>query len=358
MTRQQYNEIIEYIREIIKETLWYKNVFLVGGCIRDSLLDVDISDIDLFVSVPRGALRFTSWLKSKDLIFDDYQYFKRFGTTKFRFKKYPDLEFDVSFPHHRLECKKGKNYSKEQELQYMTEDCLLRDLTINSLYQHVSTGKILDFSKKGLGDLKNHIIRNTSDPAIIYGENPACMIRVVRFSVKYGWEMSSETRQGLFDHVNLLREGRPSRIHREYGKVLASPGAEAMQHIFQEMGVLDFLDKTWEEQEAIVKDEEQRRLRNIELAKIKAELKKERKRMNLERDRLAHEAALERKRIKAEQRKASDELRKKDYNAWLASLTPQQLQKYQRQKEKNAAKKRHRREKRKAKSSSTSPSQK
>lgn len=335
MTRQLYNEIIEYIREIIKETLWYKNVFLVGGCIRDSLLDVDISDIDLFVSFPRGAIRFTSWLKAKDLIFENYQYFKRFGTTKFRFKKYPDLEFDVSFPHHKLECTRGKNYSKEQELQYMTEDCLLRDLTINSLYQHVSTGKILDFSKKGLDDLKNHIIRNTSDPAIIYGENPACMIRVVRFSVKYGWEMSPETRQGLFDHVNLLREGRPSRIHREYGKVLASPGAEAMQQIFQEMGVLDFLEETYQELEALAVEEELRKQRSHETHRLKLEQKQERKRKNLERERQIHEAAVKRK-------QQDKEFRERDYEGWLASLTPAKREKYLRDKAKRYAKKKAR----------------
>lgn len=300
MTHSQYCEVKKYIKELLKDSPLKDHVYLVGGCVRDALLGQEISDIDLFVNVPRGAIRLTSWLKQQDRIFPDYCYFRRYMTTKFRFKDYPDMEFDVSCPHHNPAFMRGHKFSKQQAQESLLDDCLMRDLTVNSLFLDIMTGKVLDLSGKGLPDMEHHIIRTTSTPEVIYADNPACMIRTVRFSVKYGWEMAPETRQGLFQQANLLLNCRPSRIHKEYSKVLASPQAEAMQQILQEMGVLDHVATVYQQIENIEiqreERERQKRLNREEQNRL-MEIKAERKRQNREKDLRMKEAARERRRI-------------------------------------------------------------
>ena len=55
--------------------------------------------------------------------------------------------------------------------------------------KNVSTDEILDLTGYGINDIKNGIIRTTSDPEFIFGEDPLRMMRIIRFSVKYNFKI-------------------------------------------------------------------------------------------------------------------------------------------------------------------------
>lgn len=354
MDQKQYKEVKRYIKEIVGRSPWKGQVYLVGGCVRDELLNQEVCDIDLFVNVPRGARRFTFWLDSHNLLQPIFHVFKRYETTKFCFREYPDLEIDVSCPHLAQEMLKGDTYTEQKAIQFLTHDCLMRDLSINSLYKNVMTGSISDMSGKGLSDLQNHILRTTSSPEIIYHENPACMIRTFRFSFKYGWEIEPETRQWLYSHIQLLKEARPSRIFREYAKVLESPHADAIKQIFQELGVLDFIEDIYKkeavkdkyskdvaltEQKRHTADEIQsikdRRKEKIERRKHSQAADQERKRLKMQRDeeRARKEEEIAKRREEKAGRKAALEKRLQKEQKKIEAMSPEKRSKYLRMKE-------------------------
>lgn len=247
MTQDLYQEIKKYLRDVIHRTVWEGRVYLVGGCVRDSVLDNEVSDIDLCINIPRGGIRFLFWLRDQGIIYDDFQLFRRFGTGKFRFLKYPDIEFDTCAPH--VEGEEFVHiHVSEEDLQApisaylnLMNDCEERDLTINSLYENLTTGKILDFTGLGKSDLENHIIRTTIEPGLVYKKNPACILRTLRFAVKYDFDIHEDTWNGVNACIPLFREARKSRIEKEFEKVLQAPKSQVIIDMLESLNALPLI---------------------------------------------------------------------------------------------------------------------
>ena len=96
------------------------------------------------------------------------------------------------------------------------DDCLRRDLTINSLYQNVSTGEILDFSGRGLADLKAHIIRTPMEPDATFDDDPVRILRAIRFAAKYGWDIDPAALEAMKRHCNRLSIISAERLYGEF----------------------------------------------------------------------------------------------------------------------------------------------
>lgn len=62
MKQKQYIEIRHAIRSIIKGTEWEGHVFVVGGCVRDEIMGLDIKDIDMVIDMPNGGIQFAKWM--------------------------------------------------------------------------------------------------------------------------------------------------------------------------------------------------------------------------------------------------------------------------------------------------------
>ena len=90
-----YNEIKCYIRRIIKDTEFENNVFAVGGCCRDILLNMPIKDMDLVVSLENGGIKFAEWLEKSGYTHGTIVTYPRYGTAMFRLKEFPDEELEV-----------------------------------------------------------------------------------------------------------------------------------------------------------------------------------------------------------------------------------------------------------------------
>ena len=69
------------------------------------------------------------------------------------------------------------------------EDARRRDITINSMFYNIHTGEIEDWLGSGMSDLKNGYIRTPIDPKITFEDDPLRILRVVRFAVRYQFEI-------------------------------------------------------------------------------------------------------------------------------------------------------------------------
>jgi tRNA nucleotidyltransferase (CCA-adding enzyme) len=72
------------------------------------------------------------------------------------------------------------------------EDAMRRDLTINTLFYNVNSGKVEDFTEKGLEDLRLMRIRTPIDPRQTFLDDPLRILRAIRFSITLGFTLSKE----------------------------------------------------------------------------------------------------------------------------------------------------------------------
>lgn len=243
MKENVYNEIISYIRKIIEKTEWEGKVFSVGGCVRDLTLKNEIKDIDLVVEVPEGGLRFTEWLKNNRYLYlkGNPVVYPKFGTSMFRLRKYPGYPLEAV-------CTRKERYpdpsTRNPETAYgsIEEDCFRRDLTINALYHNISTNEILDLAG-GINDIRNKILRTTSDPTIIFEDDPLRILRIIRFWGRLGneWKIEANILEAMKKLNSRLRILSRERVSSELLQILCSKEASGCLEIMADTGVLSVI---------------------------------------------------------------------------------------------------------------------
>lgn len=236
-------QILNYIKGIIKDTEYENHVFLVGGAVRDKLMGNPIKDIDLCIDLPNGGIEFATWImKTLGEFKQDTRpvVYPTYGTAMFTLLAFPGINIECAQT--RKEQYHDSN-SRNPETAYGTleEDCYRRDLTINSLYQNISTDEIVDITGKGIDDIKNQIIRTPCDPDITYTDDPLRMLRCIRFASRYGWDIEEKTIQGIIDNVERIQIITQERITDEINKILLTKKPSVGLRMLEKTGLLQYV---------------------------------------------------------------------------------------------------------------------
>ena len=210
-------QVIEKIRETIKNTIFENNTFIVGGYVRDILMKKEHStDLDLVVNLDNGGIRLAEYL-FKSGISTRPVIFKNFGTSYIKIN-----EIKIELVMTRSESYRDKNRKPEVRHASLEEDVYRRDFTINSLMINLTNGEILDLTGKGLMDLKNGIIRTTSDPDRIFKEDPLRILRAVRFANRLKFDLEKETQNALITNREYLNHISTERKRDEFTLMITS----------------------------------------------------------------------------------------------------------------------------------------
>lgn len=155
MKREKFLEITNYIRDIIQDTEFEQHVYVVGGSVRDLIMEKEIKDIDLVIDLPQGGVRFAEWCKEHNYT-NTVVIYATYGTAAMKI-----LEQDIECVMTRGE-KYLDNGSRNPTVRFadLKEDAFRRDLTINALYYNISTREILDPTGYGLKDINDKICRS------------------------------------------------------------------------------------------------------------------------------------------------------------------------------------------------------
>ena len=189
--------------------------YLVGGCVRDLLLDRFPKDFDVVTDASPERIR--------ELFGNSRLIGQRFRLVHVRFGR--DVVEVATFraPHidegEQLSAK-GRVLS-DNIYGSREEDAIRRDFTINSLYYDICDSSIIDFTG-GLDDLKARLIRTIGDPRVRYREDPVRMLRALRFSAKLGFQLEPTSRESIYELGYLLADIPPARLFDECMKLFLS----------------------------------------------------------------------------------------------------------------------------------------
>lgn len=221
MKIETYKNVLDYLKTIIDGSKWQNHVFAVGGCVRDEIIGNEIKDIDIVIDIANGGISFSKWLYEKNITTHEPIVYEQFGTAMFVLREFPDIEIEAVQT--RKECyRDAKTRNPETSFGTMADDWTRRDFTINAIYKNISTGKFVDFDNRGINDIKNKIIRTCGAPEIIFDEDSLRILRMVRFSSRFGFEIEEHTFESANNFVNRLSIISRERIYDEFKKMVTT----------------------------------------------------------------------------------------------------------------------------------------
>jgi len=213
-----------------------KQVYVVGGFVRDIFMQNISKEIDLMVV--GDGIKFAEAL-AKRLAVKKIIPFKEFSTAKIPYEK---IGIDVAAA--RIESYDDKS-RKPTEVIYtdLKGDLLRRDFTINAMAVNIlpeSFGELHDpFS--GILDLQAKQITTPLDPDETFGEDPLRMLRAAYFASQFGFEIDKKGYDSIVRQKDRILIVSQERITAELFKILASPKPSIGLVILQETGLMKLI---------------------------------------------------------------------------------------------------------------------
>ena len=186
-----------------------KELFIVGGAVRDALLGKKPKDFDLATDAfPAEVIEIVTNAGYTTTGEVGHQ----FGVV---IVNVPSDPAGVEVATFREDIGKGR---RPDAVEYSTidKDVLRRDLTINALFYDMGTEEVVDLVG-GLEDIKNSKIRTVGVAADRFAEDPLRKLRALRFAGRTGSKLEKETAEAILTD-NSLEGISPERIRDEFKK--------------------------------------------------------------------------------------------------------------------------------------------
>ena len=212
-----------------------KEVYIVGGYVRDLILDRKRSDIDFLVigSGPEFAN-----LTADELGIKNISVFNNFGTAHFNYEG-----LDVEFVGARKESYDRKTRKPVVEDGTFQEDISRRDFTINTLAISLNKnnfGELIDIYN-GYDDIQNKLIRTPLDPVKTFDDDPLRIMRAFRFAAQLDFNVDESIMKAASEMRSRLAIVSQERITDEFLKILASPKPSIGLKLLYDSGVLEII---------------------------------------------------------------------------------------------------------------------
>jgi poly(A) polymerase len=219
MHNKNYASYLKHpVFKVASQIVTEKNLqaYVIGGFVRDLILDRPSKDIDIVV-VGNGLDLAKEC--ARILRVNKVSVFENFGTAQFKYK-----DLDVEFVGARKESYRQDSRKPIVENGTLEDDQNRRDFTINALALSLHAdnfGDIID-PFNGLTDLEKGIIRTPLDPDITYSDDPLRMMRAIRFASQLGFKIESESLNSILKNSERLSIISIERTMDELNKIILS----------------------------------------------------------------------------------------------------------------------------------------
>lgn len=185
--------------------------YLVGGCVRDSLLGKIPHDWDMCTNATPDAM--IEILNRNNIVVNPKGI--KYGTVTAMFG---NEEYEVTTYRKDADYTDKRHPSKVEFADNIYDDLSRRDFAINAMAYNLKEDNIIDpFS--GQLDLQNKIISMVGSPIERINEDSLRIIRGLRFSIQLGFEIDEITKEAFHNKKNLLSYVSKERITDEFKKM-------------------------------------------------------------------------------------------------------------------------------------------
>ena len=202
----------KFINSLINNNI---EVYLVGGCVRDLVLNKPNKDIDLLVRLVNidELINHLRLFGKVDIVG------KSFGVIKFKAKE-DNTEYELALP--RKEKPSGKGGHKgfivnTDENLSIFDDLVRRDAKINAMAINLNDGQLYD-PLGGLKDIENEEISAANPQA--FSDDPLRMLRLIGFASRFDFKIEFETMRMIQENAFRINEIAPERILIEFDKIV------------------------------------------------------------------------------------------------------------------------------------------
>lgn len=198
--------------------------YVVGGCVRDSLLHRMPDDWDITTSAkPEDTKRIFRRTVDTGI---------QHGTVTVMVDR---TGYEVTTYRIDGEYADGRHPEHVTFTASLLEDLKRRDFTINAMAYSPAEGLVDEFD--GIGDINRRVIRAVGDPVQRFTEDALRMMRAIRFSAQLDYRIDEDTREGIRLLAPNLQKVSAERIRVELEKLLLSEHPEELKEAY-ELGLL------------------------------------------------------------------------------------------------------------------------
>ena len=229
-------KISKVISELSDET--HINAFLVGGCVRDLMLNPLAESIDVDIMVEGDGIDFAEKL-AKKINVPKIVPFKKFATAKI-----PYNEYEIEVASARLEKYDESSRSPSEVVMSNIEDDLLRrDFTINAMAVSLNKENFGEFFDpfNGMEDLSKNILRTPLDSDTTFSDDPLRMMRAAYFASKLSLDIDPSCLESIKNNAERITIVSQERKTNELLKILGTKKPSIGLNILQEAGLMEFV---------------------------------------------------------------------------------------------------------------------
>ena len=240
--KQQFSQYLDYpvFRALIEAVREYGHpAYVVGGYVRDKILNRQTKDIDIVV-VGSGidlaeafAARLGHGASAK--------IFKNFGTAMVKFRE--KEEWIVEFVGARKESYRADSRNPIVENGTLEDDQNRRDFTINTLALSLNEGDIGSLLDPfgGYKDLEDGLIRTPLDPDRTYSDDPLRMMRAIRFATQLDFVIDKGSFESIRRNAERISIISRERINDEFEKIIQTPKPSIGFNLLFDSGLLKII---------------------------------------------------------------------------------------------------------------------
>lgn len=205
-------------------------IALVGGSVRDALLDRLGNDLDFTTSAHPAETKklMSGWA---DSVWDVGQAFGTIGATK--------DGFQIEVTTYRSDA--YDRTSRKPEVTFgetIDEDLVRRDFTVNAMAITLPARQFVD-PHDGMVDLGRAVIRTPAAPTTSFSDDPLRMMRAARFAAQLGFTVAPEVQDAMRDMADRIEIISAERVRDEMEKLLLSANPRAGLTLLVDTGLAD-----------------------------------------------------------------------------------------------------------------------
>ena len=203
--------------------------YIVGGFVRDSILQRKTNDIDICTSAtPKEILEVFD-----NVIVSDMEY----GSVVISYK---GCNFDVTTFRKEIKYEDNRKPVKIKYIKDIKKDLLRRDFTINTFCMNAK-GEVLDILNIK-NDMDSKILKTVGNPRYRIKEDSLRILRCIRFATILDFDIESKTKYFLSKYGYLLKKLSMNRKKEELDKIFLSKNKEKGRSLLIDLNLTNILD--------------------------------------------------------------------------------------------------------------------